>query len=570
VVFGYTFNLSFQMFYLTTPIPYINGKPHLGHLFEALFNDCIARYRRRSLTETVFLSMGLDQHGIKNYETALEGFAGNNQISLEELKQQKNQAQILEIVQDYTQKNSQNFKDLWEKFEISYDTFVETTSSKHKTVCEIVWQKLEAKNLIYKKAYKGLYCKGCEDFKTESQLDSNQKCLIHPNLKPVEISEENYFFRLSSFEKEIKEFLQNLTLYPETQRKEWQNFVKSGLNDVSISREKSKLIWGVEVPGDQNQVMYIWFEAVLNYLTAVVDEESTDKYVELPLQKEEFVEEIWSQIELQTALSSDLESNIKPSLGSKLELKSQIDFMLISKEIAKFHLIIFPAILASLDLPLPKTALAHGLINDKLGRKFSKSLGNGVYPEELIQKFGVEGARFVILFNVNNTEDTPFSWQNCVESYNSNLANNLGNLISRVTNLVEKHLGGVVDLDNLDFVEKQDEQSEIKFPDFSLKPVYQELENYNPQRALQNLFGQTDLLNKLLEETKPWTLAKNWNENETKIRQILTFCTKSLLETGKALSLFMPQTGQKIYEILESPKISKAEILFPKVEQDEV
>lgn len=543
------------MFYLTTPIPYINGKPHLGHLFEAIFNDCIVRYRRRSQAELVFLSMGLDQHGLKNYEKALEEFCRENEISLEDLKKQKTDEQIIQIIKQYIQKSSLNFKNLWQEFEISFDSFVETSSSKHKVICQIVWEKLEAKNLIYKKAYKGLYCKGCEDFKTESQLNYDQKCPLHPNLDLVEIGEENYFFKLSSFEKEIENFLETLDLKPENQRKEWQNFVEGGLNDVSISREQSKLPWGVAVPGDQNQVMYIWFEAVLCYLTAIVDEESVDKYIELPLQKEEFAEEIWSQI----------------------ELAMPIDFMYASKEIAKFHLVIFPAILLALDLNIPKTSLIHGLINDSLGRKFSKSLGNGVYPEELVQKFGLEGTRFVILFNVNNTEDTAFSWYNLVESYNSNLANNLGNLISRVTNLVEKHLGGVINLDvdlDAEFLSfsKNEKQNleEIVWPDFSLKLVYQELENYNPQRALQNLFLQTDLLNKLLEETKPWTLAKDFVKNENKIRQILTFSSKSLLETAKALSIFMPQTGQKIYEILESPKISKSPILFPKVELEDL
>jgi methionyl-tRNA synthetase len=531
------------MFYITTPIPYVNGDPHLGHLFEQVFNDCIARYRRRKELTPVLLSMGLDQHGQKNYEKSIEDFCQKNELNLDKFLQQKTQSEILDIVKKYVHKNSDKFRELSEKFEISYDTFVETASARHKVICEIVWQKLLLKNLIYKKTYKGLYCKGCEDFKTNSQLNSESKCPLHPNLNLIHFEEENYFFKLSQFETGVKSFLQSLNIKPENQKKEWQNFIQNGLTDISVSREKSKLPWGVEVPNDQNQVMYIWFEAVLNYLTAVVDEESIDKYLELPLQKNEFAEEVWSQI----------------------QLGFPIDFMYISKEIAKFHLIIFPAILLALDLPLPKFSLTHGLINDSLGRKFSKTLENGIYPKELVEKFGVDGSRFVLLFNVNNVEDTAFSWYNLVESYNSNLANNLGNLLSRVTNLIEKHLNGIVDLDNLDFLEKE---NIIKFPNFSLKGVYKELEEYSPQKSLQNLFLQTDLLNKFLEETKPWSLAKDLSKNKTHIQEILTFCAKSLLETGKALSIFMPQTGQKICDILENPKITKSEILFFRVELD--
>jgi methionyl-tRNA synthetase len=531
------------VFYITTPIPYVNGDPHLGHLFEEVFNDCIARYRRRKELTPVLLSMGLDQHGQKNYEKAIEDFCQKNKLSLEQFLEQKSQSEILDIIKNYVDKNSDKFKELSQKFEISYDIFIETSSPKHKAICEIVWHKLVTKNLIYKKSYRGLYCKGCEDFKTNSQLNSDNKCPLHPNLDLVQFEEENYFFRLNQFEKKVENFLESLNLKPETQKKEWQNFVKNGLTDISVSREKSKLPWGVEVPNDKNQVMYIWFEALLSYLTTVVDEESIDKYLELPLQKKEFEEEIWSQI----------------------QLGFPIDFMYVSKEIAKFHLIIFPAILLALDLPLPTFSLVHGLINDSLGRKFSKSLENGIYPHELIEKFGIDGSRFALLFNINNVEDTAFSWYNLIESYNSNLANNLGNLLSRVTNLIEKHLNGIIDLDNLDFLEKE---NTIKFPDFSLKDVYQELEEYNPQKSLQNLFLQTDLLNKFLEETKPWSLAKDLPKNEIHVQQILTFCAKSLFEIGKAVSIFMPQTGQKICEILQNPKITKSEILFCRVELD--
>jgi methionyl-tRNA synthetase len=505
------------MYLITTPIPYTNSEPHIGHLLEAIYNDTVARYRRRVESGGVILTMGVDQHGLKNQQVA----------------------EKLGISPEaYALKMGSFYENVFKEYDVYSDVFVQTHSREHTLVCSLVWKKLKAKNLIYKKSYQGLYCVGCEDFYAPSQLDENGNCPVHQT-KPIEMKEENYFFKLSSMTEVVVEFLNNAKIYPESVRKEWQNFVAEGLSDISISREKSRLNWGVDVPDDNQQVMYVWFEALINYLTAVVNPESIDRYFEQPLLKTETEEVIWKDI-----------AEAMP-----------IDFMYISREIAKFHLVIFIAILSGLELPLPQISVAHGLINDKDGRKMSKTIGNVVKPQELRDKFGVDGTRYLMLAEINIFSDSNFDWDRMIDSYNANLADNLGNLVVRVSNLVEKFLDGQVDVNNL---EESDFES-LKI-DFSLVKVYQLLENFQLQSSLSEIFSQTTKLNQMLEQTKPWSIAKNWEENGQEVRKILTLAVKCLIETGKCLSIFMPESGDKIYQIFTAEKISKAQILFPKIE----
>lgn len=510
------------MFYITTPIPYVNGEPHLGHLLEALFNDSIARYRRRSLVEPVVYSMGLDQHGLKIYQKAIEQGITS---------------------QEYVDRESQRFTKLWDKFEISNDVLTPTTSPKHKAVAQIVWQKLARKNLIYKKSYTGKYCVGCEAFYTDSQLDNEGKCLIHLT-KTIDMTEENYFFRLSKFQDLIKEYLETARIEPIQYKKEWLNFLNQGLEDISISREKTNLPWGIAVPGDDNQVMYVWFEALINYLTGLVDEESTDKWLEFPLEQKQFEVEIWDQIER--------------------NWPSSLHYM--GKDMCKFHLIIWPGLLLGLNLPTPKFSLVHGFINDKNGLKFSKSMGNGILPSQLVEKFGIDGTRFIMLCEMNDREDTNFDWEQVTNQYNSLLANNLGNLVMRVSNLVENMIDGVIDEGYEDLVENlsKNQDSFLKL-DIALKPIYEKLENYQTQDAIKLLFAESSKINEYLEQTKPWSLNKD-PKNRAYVTYILSNASISLQEIGKALSIFLPETGDKIYQIFSAPRITKAEILFNKVE----
>ncbi len=531
------------MFIITTPLPYTNAKAHLGHLLEGVFTDTIARFYRRFNIDQVNLTMGLDQHGLKIYQKALE--AG-------------------QTPENFVAQTGQTFVDLWKQFEVRYDTFTPTENLHHKTVSQILWKRLEHNGFIYKKAYKGLYCVGCEDFYAPSQLTEDGKCSIHQTL-PIELDEENYFFRLSSFEDQINQYLKTTEIKPEHIRKEWLNFVEAGLSDVSCSRQKDRLPWGIEVPNDPEQVMYVWVEALFNYLTAAINPETIDRWLEHEIIRPETEPEIFAE------LLDNLPINI----------------MYLSKEIAKFHLVVFIGLLAGLGLPLPERALAHGLINDANGHKFSKSLENGVFPSELVDKIGVDGARFVMLHDINVDGDTNFDWTRILESYNCHLADNIGNLVMRVTTLVEKHLDGIVDLEDWqptlpeflktetatssthEVEQAQNDESEIpvKTPSiipFDFSPAYLCLAELKPREALDIVLQGGNFGNEIMEKTKPWALAKEGKTTE--VTEILTGLCVLLRDLGQVLSIFLPVSGDKIYTIFNSPKISKAEILFQKVE----
>jgi methionyl-tRNA synthetase len=505
------------MFYITTTIPYINGTPHLGHLLEAVFNDTIFRYQKRLMKQEVKFSMGLDQHGLKIYQKAKQ----------EGLK-----------VQEYVKKQSAVFKDLWTRLEILPTNFIETSSQKHQAMAKLVWQKLLDKNLIYKKKYQGLYCVGDEAFVSPSQLREGGLCPNHDE-KPVEMSEENYFFKLSEFTDSILEFLHSSDIRPAKIKSEWINFVKEGLEDISISREKSNLPWGIAVPNDENQVMYVWFEALINYLTALPENELLEDLVK------------------------DFSNQNQDKVWHQIEHRMPIDLVYLGKDIAKFHLVVWVGMLFGLGLEPTKTSLIHGFINDKDGRKMSKSLGNGVSPEELIEKFGYDGTRYVILAEMNLVDDTNFDWSRIIDSYNANLADNLGNLLMRVTTLINKHFGGLIDLESIDILnaEKYDLLSKL-----DLNSVYKYLDNYQPDLAIKDLFKQITKINQYLEEQKPWTLAKEFDKNRAKIESILAQSALSLIQIATALSIFMPETGEKIYQTLKSDRITKADIMFSKID----
>ena len=540
------------MFYITTPLPYVNGEPHLGHLLEHIFTDTIRRYRQRVESQEVFLQYGVDQHGLKIYQKALE---------------------LGQKPEDFVVQKSLEFKEIWKNYDCHSDVFVETHSQNHQLLTQIVFKRLLAKDLIYKKSYTGLYCIGCEDFYVESQLDEKGCCPIH-HTKPVEMNEENFFFRLSAFETQVREYLN----YAKTKNiiepgvDEWINFMSEGLTDISMSREKARMPWGIEMflpdGTDTNQVMYVWFEALQNYWTALVNPETFDKWREMP--------------ELRPVVEEEILDEIRAGLP--------IDFMYCGKDIAKFHIIIWTALHFAMDLAgfekevteelladatileeleeaenldiealkfslLPQKTLVHGFINDANGHKFSKSQGNGVLPQELFDQFGVDGTRFVMLHEVNLFGDTNFDLNRIIESYNANLADNLGNVVMRVSTLIEKHFNGYVDVENI----------EITKLEVDLVKVYKELENFYPQKAMQELFIQTAKINAFLENTKPWSLVKDFKKNGVEVKTILTQSARVLIEIGKALSIFMPESGAKIVETFEATKIAKAQVLFPKI-----
>ena len=500
-------------FIITTPIPYTNAEPHLGHLLEGVFNDTLARFYRRLNDGDVNLTMGVDQHGQKIYDTALEqGFEP----------------------EEFVDQTSKIFIKTWEEFNVLYDSWIPTHSREHQLVAQVIWKELDRRGFVYKKEYEGDYCVGCEEYKTESQLEDGD-CPLHPGKKLKKMKEENYFLKLSTQQEAVLDWLKSAKIKPESVINEQVNFVTEGLRDISISREKSKLPWGIAVPEDGNQVMYVWFEALINYLTATVNLETVDRWYELESDKE----------------------NIEAEILEEIRSSLPIEVMYASKEISKFHFVIFIGMMSMLDFDQPRVALAHGMVNDDKGIKFSKSLGNGVFPGELLDKFGVDGSRFLLLYEVNLFGDTKFSWNKFTESYNSHLADNVGNLLMRVTTLISKNFG---DTSIQDYIDSSDIDESIDLQN----KVYKKLQSFDVRGAIEVILSECRASNERLESSQPWKMIKNNQIEEAK--KVLFELAISLKEAGQLLSIFMPEAGAKIYESITAEEIKKAKIIFPKIE----
>ncbi len=363
-------------FYITTAIPYVNAAPHVGHALEFVQADVIKRYRK-ILGDEVLLLSGGDENALKNVQAAED--AGSN-------------------VQDFVDKNSKIFEDLAEKLNIEFDIFQKGSTEEHHKSSQKLWKLCEKD--IYKKEYKGLYCVGCEQFYEPGELNEKGECFEHPGRKLEEVAEENYFFKLSKYENQIRQLIKTdeIKIIPEHRKNEVLGFLKQGLQDISISRSNERAKnWGVPVPEDKNQRMYVWFDALNIYQSGIgfdVDEEKYNKW--------------WPA-----------------------------DTHVIGKGIIKFHAVYWPAFLLSAGLKLPKTLFVHGYFTVE-GQKMSKTIGNVIDPFELIKKYGVDVLRYYFLREIPSTADGDFSERRLAEIYNSDLANGLGNLVSRVAKLAEK------------------------------------------------------------------------------------------------------------------------------------
>tara|TARA_Y100000310_G_scaffold336478_1_gene421108 strand:+ start:697 stop:2043 length:1347 start_codon:yes stop_codon:yes gene_type:complete len=356
-----------KKFYITTAIPYVNGPPHIGHALEFIQADVVARYNRL-LKKDVFFLTGADEHGSKIVQTAKDQKIG---------------------IKKLVDKNTKTFIDLHKALNISYDNFIRTSDQKkHWPVAQVFWKKLVEKGDIYKDKYRGLYCVGCEAFVAKKDL-INGKCPEH-NKKPELLQEENYFFKLSKYIPEIKAKIkkQELKIIPKERENEILSLLEQGTGDVSFSRPKKVLPWGIPVPEDDSHVIYVWCDALINYL------------------------------------SGDTK-NFWPA-----------DVHVIGKGILRFHAAIWPGMLLAVGLPLPKTILVHGYITSN-GQKMSKSLGNVIDPSNLIKKHGTDAARYYLLREIPTTSDGDFSWERFEQRYNADLANDLGNLIKRSENLIK-------------------------------------------------------------------------------------------------------------------------------------
>ncbi len=473
-----------KKFYITTTLPYVNAEPHIGFALEIIQADLLARYHRLC-GEEVFFNTGTDEHGLKIYQKALE-----------EKKQLK----------DYVDKYAAKFSKLKKGLNLSYNNFIRTTDDHHKKAAQEFWKRCYKNGDIYKAKYKAKYCVGCELEKTDSELIDG-KCPIHPNKELEIIEEENYFFRFSKYKKALLELYEKNPNFvvPKNRLKEIKNFVTEGLQDFSISRLKSKMPWGIKVPGDPKQVIYVWFDALVNYISALGWPERIKEY-----------KSWWPGIQL----------------AGKDNLRQQSAM--------------WQAMLISAGLPNSKQILIHGFITSA-GQKMSKSLGNVVNPFDLVDKYATDAVRYYLLKEIPPFTDGDFTIEHFKEVYNADLANGLGNLVQRVAKLAE----------NSKF---QMTNYKLKFKIQNYKKYNRLFKNYKFNECLNWLWEKVRNLDKYIDKTKPW-------EKEKKdLEKILQKPIKGILEIALLLKPFLPETAEKIEKIFTADKIkAPKKPLFPRL-----
>ena len=465
-------------FYVTTAIPYVNAAPHIGFALEIVQADVLARYHRLIGDDTFFLT-GTDENALKNVQSA-----------------EKAGVPVKEFVDD----NSQRFEDLKGALNISFDDFIRTTEERHVKGAQKLWQACDPDD-IYQKKYRGLYCVGCEQFYTEKELVDG-KCPEHGTV-PETVEEENYFFKLSKYQKQLEKLIESdeLKIVPESRKNEVLSFIKSGLEDFSISRFKARAKgWGIPVPGDENQVIYVWFDALSNYINALDYADDGEKF-------------------------------------KKYWLENPNRTHVIGKGILRFHAVYWPAMLLSAGLPLPTEIFVHGYLTVE-GQKISKSLGNVIDPFELVEKYGADPLRYYLLAKFSPFEDGDFSEAKLRETYNSDLANGLGNLVSRIAKLAE----GKEAFGHSVLVTKAGEFKE----------------NHRFDQALDILRSKISELDKYVNDQRPWEKSGDALEKN------LDHLVSSLLNLTFALEPFLPETAEKIRKQF-SGKIKPASPLFPRL-----
>jgi len=468
-------------FYITTTLPYVNAEPHIGFALEIVQADIIARYRRL-LGDEVFFNTGTDEHGQKIFQAA-----------------QKEGKSVEAYVDHY----AKTFEKLKTGLGLSYDVFIRTTSPAHVAAAQELWRRC-AKD-IEKKKYKGLYCVGDEAFIKESDLVDG-KCPNHPNMELQEIEEENYFFKLSAYQDKLLHYLSSPgAVLPGWRRDEAIAFVKQGLEDFSISREKARMSWGIPVPGDETQVMYVWFDALTNYISTLG----------WPEDKEGKFKKFWEGGEVvQTA----------------------------GKDQVRFQSIMWQAMLMSADIKNTDKVVYHGFITSG-GHKMSKSLGNVINPLDLVNEYGTDAVRYFLARHVHPFDDSDFTPERFKEAYNADLANGLGNLVARVMKLAEVYLHGDTKV------------TQPVFSDEYLKAFQQ----FEVNAAIEHIFRRVSALDHKITKEEPFKLIKTNPEAGTKL--ILELILE-LRIIGILLGPFLPQTSKKIIESVDAHK--KPENLFPR------
>lgn len=474
-------------YYVTTSIPYVNGEPHIGHALEFVMADVLARTARQQGMPTIF-STGTDEHGTKIAEKA---------------------ASLGITPQVLTDQMSIEFRELGSLLNISYDRFIRTTDKGHEQRAQLIWKALESD--IYKATYTGWYDVKEESFVPEGQADPLRMDPNHPQAYH-KLEEENYFFRLSKYGDQIKEAIElgAFQIVPETRKNEILAVLREGLEDISISRPKEKLEWGIPVPGDDNQVMYVWFEALMNYITVLGYPEHKDYRDYWPAQTQ-----------------------------------------VIGKDIIRFHAAIWPAMLMSLNIPLPKQLYVHGFITMD-GKKMSKSVGNVVSPKEIVAKYGVDAFRYYFLRHIPSYNDGDFTWDAFEAAYNNELANELGNAVQRTSAMIMKYLGGII--------------GEIPAAQHDRAPIDEAVKLCRFDRALDHTWDQVRGLNQYIDEEKPWEIAKN-KDDADHLRDVLAYQAGCLLEIADLLTPFLPETAEKIKAVFAEGVVRPiVGTLFPKAE----
>lgn len=471
-------------FYITTAIDYVNDTIHLGHAFQKIAADVLARYHRTTLgKDNVFFLTGTDEYGQKAEKAAK--------------LQCISPAEFVKKISDSDQKEQSSLN-------ISYNRFIRTTDPDHAEVVKEIWNRVQKNGDIYSGEYKGSYCEGCEAYYTKEDL-IDDKCSIHPTLEIKIIKEENYFFKWSKYKDFLIEHIKNNPdfIFPIHRANEMLEFAKN-IKDIPISR--SNFTWGISVPNDSKQVIYVWFDALINYLTGAGF-----------LKDKNLFNKFWPA-----------------------------DIHILGKDNLRWHALLWPAILKSAKIALPKTILVNGFLNIN-GQKISKSIGNVIRPSEWVKKYGAEAVRYYLLRYTSITEDSDISEEKLLQAYNSDLANGLGNLVARVAKLCEKN--------NTEPSTVIPEVSES----LKLGGYFEYLKDFHFNIALEEIWRDIKDLDVEINKRKPWTLpTKTANP-------FLTRFTKDIRKIAFALKPFLPETAGKIEKQFKGPKITSGKPLFPRI-----
>ncbi|MBQ6515892.1 methionine--tRNA ligase [bacterium] len=467
-------------FYITTAIDYVNGAPHIGHAYEKILTDVIFRHFTQRCDNCFFLT-GVDEHGIKIQKTAAK-----NGITPQEL----------------CDKNASKFRENWKLLNVDYNKFIRTTDKDHEKISQQIFEYLLKKGDIYKNQYKGLYCNGCEAFLSEKDLTEDGLCPIH-QCKPEEVSEENYFFKLTKYKERIAEYIKNHEgfIVPSFRTADVLNQL-ANIEDISVSRAKSNVSWGVDVLSDPDQIIYVWIDALSNYITA---------------------------------LGYDTE-NPSPLFREYWPASVQV----IGKDILKFHAIYWPALLMALDLPLPEHLLVHGWITIDEA-KMSKSLGNVISPESILNNYELkepDAFRYYMATAAPCGKDGNYSDEDFKEKVNAHLANSMGNLLNRTLSMLVKYFNG--DIKSEFIVESDLISSALE----TVKIVENDFDNYDVQNAGLHIIELVDKANKYITDSEPWTLMKNGED--VKCGQVLTSVLDTLCIISSLIYPFCPNIAKNM------------------------